>query len=167
MIEIPLTRGFVAIIDDEDAHLAEFKWFAKAGSGGSVYAVRNKSLKDGPRGTIFLHHEVMGRPPRGRVVDHINDPTTDCRRANLRVVTKRTNVRNRTGAQKGRKSSPYLGVSYRKERGTWRAHIKLNGRQLFLGSFPTAEIANAARLAAEKKLWGVQPRRKAAHQGTL
>ncbi len=28
MIEIPLTKGKVALIDDEDAHLARFKWWA-------------------------------------------------------------------------------------------------------------------------------------------
>ena len=54
MVEIPLTRGKVALVDDCDAHPAFYKWQ----TNGQGYAVRMFRRPDGVRRTMFLHHEV-------------------------------------------------------------------------------------------------------------
>lgn len=161
MIEIPLTRGHVAIIDDEDRQLALMRWYAKVDGDAGVYAVRGCFHEGGKRGTMFLHHAVAGRPPEGFETDHINGNTLDCRRENLRNVTRSENRRNRKGSQGG---PPFLGVTWAKDRGKYQAQIKHKGKTIYLGRYDTAEEANEARLKAEKELWGIQPRRAEAHK---
>ena len=81
----------------------------------------------------------------------------DNRRANLRVVTRSVNLRNRTTGKRS-KVTP-LGV-YPLPAGSWCARI---GRH-YLGAYPTIAEANLARLIKERELWGIQPRRLAAFQ---
>lgn len=161
MIQIPLTKGYTAIVDDEDAHFAELKWCARVTTFGPVYAQR-ASLAEGGWIGVQLHREVMGLQHKdGKIVDHINGDGLDCRRADLRVVTKRENARNLAGATAGSKSG-ILGV--RPYKYGWEARIKVDGKHKCLGTFSTPEEANLARLKAEMELWGVQPRRRAAFQ---
>ncbi len=44
MIEIPLTRGYVAIVDDDcPEDVLAMKWYARVARNGNVYAVRSYS----------------------------------------------------------------------------------------------------------------------------
>ena len=163
-IEIPLTKGYVAIIDDEDAHLAEFKWSARVHKNGTVYANRTHRVSEGFRGPIGLHRCVMGLLPGDPMVDHIDGDGLNCRRSNLRLANNKINGRNlASGARKHNKASPYLGVHQAKNDGKFVAQIRVNGKAKHLGRFHTAEDANVARLKAERELWGIQPRRAKAH----
>ena len=49
-------------------------------------------------------------------------------------------------------TSGYKGVYFCKERNLWMAFIKLNGKMKNLGRFINAELANEARIIAQKKL---------------
>lgn len=51
-------------------------------------------------------------------------------------------------------TSGFNGVYYDKLNHNWRARIRINGKLISLGSYPTAEEANIARLEAEKKYFG-------------
>lgn len=161
MIQIPLTKGYTAIVDDEDAHLAGLKWHAKVDNTGTVYA-RRTYVADGKKRTAFLHRMVFGLAHGdGKIVDHINGDGLDCRRSNLRVATSHVNLRN-LGHAFSSGSTGILGVSLRN--GRWHARMKFCGQQVSLGWFPTAEQANLARLTYEKSVWGIQPRRRAAFE---
>lgn len=152
-IEIQLTKGYVAIIDAEDAHLAQHNWAARVDpTNGKVYAGRTPRPTTGAK-KIWLHREVLQTD--APMVDHRDGDTLNCRRANLREADAVINGRNITLPKTN--TSGHLGVFKVKNR--WRASI---GRT-FLGSFVTIEEAVAARLAAERELWGVQPRRAEAH----
>lgn len=48
------------------------------------------------------------------------------------------------------KSSKYLGVSYNKERDTWRADIRIKGEQINLGFYKTESEAAKVYLKAKK-----------------
>lgn len=48
----------------------------------------------GKRG-MRLHTFIIGKPPDGLVIDHINGNGLDNRRENLRFVTPKENARNR------------------------------------------------------------------------
>lgn len=96
-IEIPLTKGYVAIIDDEDAHLAARKWHAVVSGDGYGYVY--VATRDGGGKRIKLSRAIMN-PPAHLVVDHIDHDTMNNRRANLRIVTQRENMLNHKDGQR-------------------------------------------------------------------
>lgn len=132
-IEIPLTRGYVAIIDDEDAHWASKHWHAVVTPQGKVYAA---SSFGGPKGARVRRklHQVIMNPPTGLVVDHIDGDTMNNRRSNLRVVTNAVNVRNR-------KYDWGDGYRFDPESGRWFARICWKSKPLFLGRSDTESEA--------------------------
>lgn len=158
-VEIPLTKGFVAIVDDEDADLASRRWH-------TIIPKRIPYAASGWRPTILLHREIaarMGLEIDGLMIDHINGDGIDNRRSNLRAVTTSENNRNVVGAQRN-STSGLRGVSFMRDRSKWRAQIKAGGRYINLWDFASKEDANKARLKAERELWGIQPRRAEAHR---
>jgi beta-glucosidase/6-phospho-beta-glucosidase/beta-galactosidase len=90
-------------------------------------------------------------------VKHINGDTLDCRRANLRLVTRADSLHGRKMYRNN--TSGFTGVSYYKSDGTWLARLG----EKRLGAYKTPEEANAARLEAEAREWGIHPRRQEAH----
>jgi hypothetical protein len=141
MYEIPLRRrdgtlhGF-ALVDDEDAYLAQQRWFLHSGG----YAVAN-IVHDGRRYSLLLHRAVMGcEPGDGKMVDHRNGKRLDCRRRNLRLATASENQQNRHAI---RSATGIRGVSFHLASGLYQAHATLNGRRVAVGYRPTAEEAAA------------------------
>ena len=49
-----------------------------------VYAVRYVTEADGTQTAIYMHEVIMGLPPAGYYIEHINGNTLDNQRANLR-----------------------------------------------------------------------------------
>jgi hypothetical protein len=88
--------------------------------------------------------------PLGMDVDHINRDKLDNRPVNLRLATPAQNRAN-TGRQRNN-STGYKGVF--RDKGKFRAKIKANGIQRFLGSYSTAEAAAAAYDCAALKAFG-------------
>jgi hypothetical protein len=106
MRQIPATKGYVILCDDEDyRRLASFKWYAhnNAGKGRGEKiprpARRKPTREDPKRQVVFLVHEILGRVP-GRVIDHINGDVWDNRRSNLRLCTVAENCRNQRRPRK-------------------------------------------------------------------
>jgi len=129
--QIPLGSGLYAYVDAADYEwLSRWVWHTQGG-----YAVRWEK-----RRTIFMHREIA-RPPKGKIVDHVNGNRLDNTRANLRVCTHPENSRN-TSKPHGT-SSRFRGVTYLKDRGKWRAKIQFEGKSVYLGLF-TDEV-DAAR----------------------
>lgn len=132
MKEIPLTQGKAALVDDADYEwLMQWKWHF----GASGYAIR--CVRKGGRQTIRLHRIIINAP-NGMEVDHINRDRLDCRRSNLRVVSRAQNQHNagkHTRKNQGACSSQYKGVSWRKARKVWVAGIGLNRKWIYLGFF--------------------------------
>lgn len=165
-LEVPLTKGYVAIIDVCDAWVLQHKWRAQVTKNGHVYAVRNGRSVKGRQPRLHLHREILGLTARSVEGDHVNGDTLNDTRANLRAVTRSENLRNRSGPAENSVSG-YLGVHWHKTSGKWAARIMAQGKQRELGYFNTPEEANTARLAAERDLWGIQPRRAWAHTGGI
>ncbi|MBU9360066.1 HNH endonuclease [Burkholderia multivorans] len=95
-------------------------------------------------------HRLITNAPDGYVVDHINGNKLDNRRENLRVCTVAQNLRNRRRAKSNK--SGLKGVYLDKTR--WRAQIRIDGRKICLGSFPTADLAHEAYKFAAREYHG-------------
>jgi hypothetical protein len=85
-------------------------------------------------------------------VDHINGDRTDNRWLNLRLAN---NQQNRRNSKKHRNNTSGIkGVSWDKNAGKWRAHIRINYKLKALGRFDNIEDARDAYQAAIKAAYG-------------
>lgn len=117
---------------------AQKRWNTRY-AGTPAFVTPNKTgymtgVVDGVR---LLAHRVIMAMALGEwfdaTVDHVNGDKTDNRRSNLRLANRAEQARNTSSAKNG--TSKYLGVSYRAERGNWRAVIFVDRKQRYLGSF--------------------------------
>ncbi len=130
-MEIKLTQGKVAIVDDADYEfLSKFKWYALKPTGNkNFYAARGNYDKITKKRSIQYMHKVLLETTD--YVDHINRNSLDNRRCNLRSATPSQSRMNST--PKG--SSEYMGVSWSKSNCKWYAHCTYGGKRQYLGSF--------------------------------
>jgi hypothetical protein len=150
--EIQLTRGKVALVDDEDFDwLNQWKWYAQPNvfAGKKAYAQRTQYISSENKVGVMMHRLIMGAT-RGLEVDHINGDGLDNRRCNLRLCTRTENARNLRKSKAN--TSGYKGVS--KYFNKWQARLETNGKQVFVGLFPTIEEAARAYDAKAKELFG-------------
>ncbi len=156
-IEIPLTKGYVAIVDEQDADLALFKWNAvDFKHANSVYASGYTDTHKPNRLVTFIHIVIMrrmlGTPiPEGYQVDHENRNGLDNSRSNLRLATAAQNMMNKglTSANQ----SGYKGVCF--DHNTWKANIWVNGKSKHIGTYENAFDAAIAYNHAAKEHFGV------------
>ena len=151
MKEILLTQGKVALVDDEDFEvLNKVKWAAHKMSN-IFYAARNGTPINGKQKTILMHREIL-RPPKELHVDHVDHNGLNNQRHNLRIATRSQNMHNQ--GKRINNTSGYKGVCWDKQNKKWRTQIKLNGKIIFLGYFPTKEDAHTAYVKACHKYHG-------------
>jgi hypothetical protein len=145
MKEMLLTKGKVALVDDEDyKFLIQWKWnFSSTG-----YAARNGGTYK-KRKNIKMHRLIM-RATSGMEVDHINGNRLDNRRCNLRICTRSQNHCN-VGLS-SRNTSGFKGIVF--DYKTWNAKITKNGKRIHLGCFKNKEDAARAYDRAAKELFG-------------
>jgi len=149
--KIYLGLGYFTLIDPDDYYrVRSFKWWVHS-NGSNLYAARTSITPDLKARIIYLHRQIMN-PPAHLVVDHRFGQTLDNRKLNLRVVTHAENMRNRR--KQKNTSSKYIGVSLRKNRNSWDANIRINGKKHYLGSFKDELDAAVAYDAAAKKYIG-------------
>lgn len=95
---------------------------------------------------------MTGEWPRLQI-DHANMVRDDNRWANLREATHTDNIRNRHVNPLSR--TGLKGISFApKQQKKWRARYKLNGKDIYIGSFSTPEEAHAAYARAAESVFG-------------
>lgn len=138
--EIDVTKGAVAIVDDDDyEHLAQFKWHLH-NAGYAVTTIKGKKE--------YMHRIILSAK-KGDVVDHANHNTLDNRKENIRICTHRENLRNSRNFG-GR--SKYRGVTeYKRSKYKWAAKIVTEEGTVNIGYYRTEiEAAYAYDLAAKE-----------------
>lgn len=152
MKEIPLTRGKVALVDDEDFdRLNAFKWQASSRYGTTFYAVRYARIAGKDR-QKKMHREILGLTDPRIHVDHKDRDGLNNTRANLRQANCSQNARNR-GPKPG-STSRFLGVCWSKKSQKWQAGISVNKKQIHIGIFSSEIEAATARDVAARKYHG-------------
>jgi hypothetical protein len=150
MMEVPLTRGYVALVDDED--------YERVMAAGPWYAERDRSAIYAVGCNKRMHRFLMGLE-RGdrRIVEHINHDGLDNRKSNLRIATVAENNRNRRKITtwRGRPvASPYKGIHASPSRKMWYADIYVKGKLISLGSFADQKDAALAYDKAAREHYG-------------
>lgn len=151
MMEIRLTRGKVALVDDEDfEEVSAHQWYAYP-HRSTFYAERRVRHSDGKYDPEHMHVVILMRKLGRRLApgmfpDHINGNGLDNRRVNLREATRAQNGRN-CCRRSASPASQYLGVTWHRESKKWVARIRADGRNVYLGIFVTELEAAKAREA--------------------
>lgn len=86
------------------------------------------------------------------VIDHIDHDGLNNRISNLRAATHSQNLANRGATVSS--SSGIKGVTWYKRDGLWKSQIKVNYKNIWLGTFTNIEDAASAYGAASKKYFG-------------
>lgn len=135
----------------------EFRWLAPGNRRiivGSLAGVRSHGyvrIKIDGRG--YMAHRLAwlymtGSWPEADV-DHIDLERSNNAWANLRGATRRQNLANTKPRRCGLK-----GASFDRERGKYVSHIRVAGKQRFLGRFDSEADAHAAYMAAANQAYG-------------
>lgn len=148
MIEIPLTKGQVALIDDEDFELvSQYSWHTNTNPSGNCYA---RGCKGKNRKQILMHRLIL-RVSQNQFIDHINGDGLDNRKENLRITT---HTQNNMNKHKSWGFSKYKGVYWNKKENKWIAHLKKNSKRIFLKRFNSEIDAALAYDAKARELFG-------------
>jgi hypothetical protein len=148
--EIPLTKGYVTIVDEADYDwLNQWNWHVTT-NRHHAYAARWITPITNPKIGQRMHRIITGVPV-GLEVDHIDGDGLNNRRDNLRICTKNENQWNRRtiiGVSK------YHGVGWKSGSKKWRARIQSHNNQINLGYFSSEIEAAKAYNEAAKVLHG-------------
>lgn len=147
VVQIPLSRGFVALIDESDLPIVQpYRWHALV-RRGVVYAGACPQKTE-----RVLMHRLLTGAGKGVIVDHANHNGLDNRRSNLRMASQAQNQGNQRVQKTGRKVSKFKGVSA--NRASWYAEIQVRGKRYRLGCFQTEEDAARAYDQAAQAAFG-------------
>jgi len=150
MREIKISRGLIALVDDDDYdYLSGFFWQVRP-SNKTSYATRKKPSANGKQTTVSMHREIMKAGP-GQQVDHINGNGLDNRKENLRLCTVQENQYN-TGPKS--ENSGYKGVTWHKRLRKWQARIAKDHEKYHLGYFSNKHAAAVVYNYCAKELFG-------------
>jgi hypothetical protein len=131
-------------VDDEDYDkLSLHKWCVMVGVGknaGRTCAVRTpKKGENRGKKLIYMHREILAARP-GQLVDHKNSDSLDNRKENLRLCSPLENMWHK---RKHGKRFPLKGITAKRFE-KYRSRIRVNGKNIELGSFATIEEAASA-----------------------
>ena len=93
---------------------------------------------------------IYGRWP-DHDVDHKNGERTDNRLENLRCATRGENLQNQRQAKPFNRSG-LIGATWSSQAGKWVSRIHVNGKQMHLGTFDSAEDAHAAYVEKKRQV---------------
>jgi len=153
MKTIPLTKGKVVSVDDEDyEELNKYKWCAIKDHGyDRWYAQRASKDTNGKYKIITMHRQIMGFPIM-KEIDHVNRNGLDNRRCNLRQCNHSQNKKNNSKYKNN--TSGLNGVCWNRYAKKWRASIYKDKKHVHIGYFNDKEEAGRAVDGKALELFG-------------
>lgn len=137
--QIPVPSGHAVLVDETDLRALRFyHWRVHKTMSGRIYAATRNRFT----GKILYMHRFLMKAPAGSDVDHIDGDGLNNQRSNLRLCSRKENVRN-SRPQVGR-SSRFKGVHLCPDSGRWHARIVVDGKKVHLGRFTREGEAAAA-----------------------
>jgi hypothetical protein len=134
-----------------------FTWALNKGSRGVIGCVAGYLDNSGYiqiqiDGVKFRAHRLAwiycyGESPEE--IDHINGERSDNRMVNLRSVSRSANMKNKSIYKNN--ISGFVGVNYNKNQKKWISRIKVDGKDIHIGSYKDKQDAVKARLKANDK----------------
>lgn len=151
-VRLELSKGYYCLIDEGDLErVSAYNWFVIV-SRNHVYASTNM-WANGKRRTVKLHRWLMGCTWEDtKLVDHIDGDTLNNTKSNLRIVSKQQNNTNSKVRKDSR--SGFKGVFVTRREDRWEARIRINGRQVYLGTFDSPQLAALCYDENATHLWG-------------
>jgi hypothetical protein len=144
---IPLSSGYLAVVDDADyGRLSVYKWYL-AGTPAKRYASRHE-LRDGKKRTVYMHRLILNAPA-GIEVDHIDGDGLNNTRTNLRLVTRVQQMQNRKSAA-SHSLTGVRGVTWNRAKGKYQVYVKVSGRNYHGGFYDRLTDAEAAAVVARR-----------------
>ena len=98
----------------------------------------------------IIYKMFHGDIPKGMEVDHIDNDTTNNHKDNLRLVTKNQNQQN----SRAKQTAHLKGAYPLKKSGGWTSFIAKDKKRIYLGYYPTEQLAHEAYCEASKRLHG-------------
>lgn len=120
-------KGRTVLIDSEDAEFFDSHTWSFAGKA-------NEYLQTSVDAENKLFTRMIMNAPNGKDVDHINRDTTDNRKSNLRIVSRRANLCNK---RKGKSKFRWVSKNNKK----WKVQIEVAGKYQYFGTYHTPEYA--------------------------
>lgn len=147
MEQIPLNKGYSALVDDEDADMVlQYNWGVSK-QKNTYYARAHKGVGFYKYTKIHMHWLIL--PPKdGFVRDHIDGNGLNNQRYNLRYCTNTENIWN-SGISKNN-TSGFRGVCWYKQKNRWIVRIWCKKKKMYLGSF--TDKIEAAKAYNEKAI---------------
>lgn len=149
IINSPKHGNKEVFVDNEDFdRISIFKWCAIK-TKHTFYATGKFNLGDGYK-TYLMHRMILGVTDPKIEVDHEDHNGLNNQKSNIRKATKAQNQRNR----KPSGLSKYLGVTWHSPTKKWKARIRVNGVEKYLGLFESDEDAAKAYDKEAVRLYG-------------
>lgn len=135
---------FKVLFDKEDLNLIQqYRWcYHSVARKPEGYAITPGRLR---------MHRLILNADNGQIADHINGNGLDNRRVNLRLTDAQGNAWN---SRKFYGREKYKGVQKQSNHNSWIAKIWYKRKGIYLGNYPTSELAAEAYNIAAMKYFG-------------
>lgn len=154
VLAIKTIKGDIYIVDLEDKEKVEYYAWHTSSNG---YPCRHKryTIKTGVYYNKYLglNRVIMGVTDPKICVDHKTRNRFDNRKSNMRICTHQQNDCNKI---KANQNPDMIGIEirYNKNKTRYVSRIKLNGKDIHLGTYDTLDEARIVRREAEEKYFG-------------
>lgn len=129
--------GFALVSEEDYDNVRKYNWTLKEASyksGQTKQYVFTRRYMD-KNASLNMHELILGKPPDGHVIDHLDNNGLNNRRDNLRFATYEQNSQNRK--KKANTKSKYIGVYICDKTKKWNAQYS----KTHLGTFDIEEDA--------------------------
>jgi hypothetical protein len=148
--------GLIVVIDSADLYFVQkYSWHIvdkTRHKTRKLYVEHTGNIPGFPKRHVTLHRFLLGLTDPEILVDHIDGNGLNNTRGNLRITTRKGNSQNT--AVRADSVSGVKGAMFYKKSGRYQATIRVDGTNIYLGTYGTAREANEVYAAAAVKHFG-------------